>query len=51
MRIWATVVMIVEPPAAPTARTGRSPRVTSVGAIELRGRLPPAGALGASGSS
>ena len=42
----STVVMIIEPPGEPTASTGRPSRVMIVGAIELRGRLPPSGALG-----
>ena len=39
--------MIIEPPGEPTARTGLPWRVTIVGAIELRGRLPPSARLAA----
>ena len=39
--------MIIEPPGDPTARTGRPSRVMIVGAIELRGRLPPSARFGA----
>ena len=37
--------MIVEPPGEPTARYGLPSRSTIVGAIELRGRLPPSHAV------
>ena len=39
--------MIIEPPGDPTASTGRPLRVMIVGAIELRGRLPPSARFGA----
>ena len=39
--------MIVEPPGEPTASTGSPRRVTIVGAIELRGRLPALARLAA----
>ena len=42
--------MIIEPPGEPTASTGVPWRVTIVGAIELRGRLPPAAEFGCAGS-
>ena len=42
MRICRTVVMIVAPPGEPVARNGLPPRSTIVGAIDERGRLPPA---------
>ena len=45
-RIPSTVVMIVEPPGEPTPSHGRPSRRTIVGAIELRGRLPPSTRLG-----
>ena len=32
--------MIIDPPGEPTVSSVRPPCVTSVGAIELRGRLP-----------
>ena len=38
--------MIVAPPGDPSARTGAPSRVTIVGAMEERGRLPAAGRLG-----
>ncbi len=38
--------MIVEPPGEPSARNGSPLRSTIVGAIELRGRLPPSTRLG-----
>ena len=38
-RTWNTVVMMVEPPGEPVARTPAQPS-RIVGAIELRGRLP-----------
>ena len=38
--------MIIEPPGEPTASTGRPCRVMIVGAIELRGRLPPSTEFG-----
>ena len=44
--ICSTVVMIIEPPGEPTASTGRPCRVMIVGAIELRGRLPPSARFG-----
>jgi len=40
-RVCRTVVMIIDPPGEPTARNGLPCFVTIVGAIELRGRLPP----------
>ena len=41
MMARAVVTGMVDPPAAPIARTGRpSGSKTTVGAIELRGRLP-----------
>ena len=43
----STVVMIIEPPGEPTASTGRPRCVMIVGAIELRGRLPPSARFGA----
>ena len=43
--IWAVVVVIVGPPAAPRARTGRPLSRMIVGAIEERGRLPGPGRL------
>src|SRR2546430_12681382 len=46
-RICKTVVMIVAPPAAPTARNGRPWWRTIVGDMLERGRLPPAGGVGA----
>ena len=46
--VCSTVVMIIEPPGEPTASTGRPCRVMIVGAIELRGRLPPSAGSGAS---
>ena len=39
--------MIIEPPGEPTASTGLPWRVMIVGAIELRGRLPPSARLAA----
>jgi hypothetical protein len=42
----STVVMIVAPPAAPTAINGRPCRSTIVGDMLDRGRLPAAGRLG-----
>ena len=42
----STVVMIIEPPGEPTASTGRPWCVMIVGAIELRGRLPPSARFG-----
>jgi hypothetical protein len=51
IRIWSTVVMIVEPPGEPSASAGFPSRVTIVGDIELRGRLPPSGAFTCFGSS
>ena len=42
----STVVMIVAPPGEPSARKGRPPLVTIVGAIELLGRLPPSTRFG-----
>ena len=41
-----TVVMMVDPPGEPTARTGRPSSRTIVGAIDERGRLPGAGQVG-----
>ena len=38
--------MIVAPPGEPSARKGRPPLVTIVGAIELLGRLPPSTRFG-----
>ncbi len=38
--------MIVDPPGEPRPSHGRPPRSTIVGAIELRGRLPPCTRLG-----
>ena len=38
--------MIIEPPGEPTARNGLPCLVMIVGAIELRGRLPPSDAVG-----
>src|SRR5947209_2920471 len=46
IRVWSTVVMIVAPPAAPRARTGRRCLSTMVGDMLERGRLPPAGRFG-----
>src|SRR5919108_2184758 len=46
-RIWRTVVMIVEPPGLPMPRNGCPSWSTIVGAMLERGRLPPAGRLGA----
>ena len=45
-RICRTVVMIVEPPGEPTASSGLPSSRTIVGAIELRGRLPPSTRFG-----
>ena len=45
-RICSTVVMIVEPPGEPSARNGLLFFSTIVGAIELRGRLPPSARFG-----
>src|SRR5687767_5557991 len=44
--VWSTVVMIIEPPGEPVARNGSPLLVTIVGAIELRGRLPPSARFG-----
>jgi hypothetical protein len=44
--ICRTVPMIVEPPGEPSARYGGRCASMIVGAIELRGRLPPLGAVG-----
>ena len=38
--------MIVAPPGEPVASTGSPSRCTIVGAIEERGRFPPAGRFG-----
>ena len=38
--------MIVEPPGEPSAATGASSRVTIVGLIDERGRLPPSTRFG-----
>ncbi len=50
MRVWTTVVMIVEPPAAPIANTGLPSRMAMTGPMLERGCLPAAGRLG-SGSA
>ena len=49
-RVCSTVVMMVEPPGEPRASTGSPRRVTMVGAIELRGRLPGSIRFGSSAS-
>ena len=49
-RVCSTVVMIVAPPGEPTAYAGLPSLSTIVGAIELRGRLPPSIRFGSFGS-
>ncbi len=44
--IWRIVVMIVEPPAAPTVKAGSPPRNAMTGPMLERGCLWPAGRLG-----
>src|SRR5215207_5906378 len=44
--VCRTVVMIMDPPGEPSARTGSPPSRTIVGLIDERGRLPGAGRLG-----
>ena len=44
--VWVTVVMIIEPPGEPIARTGTPSSSTMVGLIDERGRLPGAGRFG-----
>jgi hypothetical protein len=49
--VCRTVVMIIEPPGEPTASRTLPSRVTIVGDIEERGRLPPSARLAVSVSS